>query len=126
MKTLALASGTTFVLAWLAGLVLAGRGPALDDSGDTIAAHFEAHALSAGAAHLFIDGVAGGARIALAFVVRRLLADQRLGRIAFAGVPLGSTAVYALLYVTLPLLLAWVMTTPVVISRRDPVLSSDA
>ena len=213
MKTLSLTAGITFVLAWVAGLALAGSGPAPDAGAQAVAAHFDAHAGTAVAAHLLVDGIAGAALIALAIALHRLLGDQKLGTVALASgigagiaslfqlavaeamtltaarggdpdtvralfttlnnadtvkialiaalittaaaaarsaarlprwltnaslafapllavsglsFPLESGALYAVLYLTLPLLLVWVMTISVVIGRRIEAVPSAA
>ena len=71
MKKLAITSGTTFVLAWIAGLLVAGGGPKPTDPAAEIAAYFAAHERTAMLQHFLIDAVAGGALIGIAFLARR-------------------------------------------------------
>ena len=87
MKKLATTSGTTFVLAWIAGLLVAGGGPKPTDSAAEIAAYFAAHERTAMLQHFLIDAVAGGALIGIALLARRH------SRVAFtAGVTAASVS----------------------------------
>jgi len=199
MNKTAIISGTTFVLAWVTGLLIAGGGPNPDASAADVAAYFAAHQHAAMAEHFLIDAVAGVALIGLAITARRLssvalaaglaaaivsLGQAAIGEamaitasggsastvhglfvtlnnadtikiallavmiaatglaarrralpawltraslifapvLAISGLafPLGSTGLYALLYLTLPLLLIWVAAFTIVIARRNP------
>jgi hypothetical protein len=74
MKKLALISGvTTYILAWVIGLVIASGGPKPDDPGTKVASYFARHEHTAMVGHLFVDGIAGLALIALAIVILRFL-----------------------------------------------------
>jgi hypothetical protein len=85
MRRLSLSAGLMFVLAWIAGLAVAGSGgPKPGDSKAAIAAFFAAHERSALLEHLLIDGVAGVALIAVAFVIRRRI-GSRAGFVAGLG-----------------------------------------
>ena len=71
MKKLAIVAGTTYVLAWILGLAVAAGGPKPDDPAAKVASYFARHEHTALIGHLLVDGIAGAALIALAFVVRR-------------------------------------------------------
>jgi hypothetical protein len=200
MNKTAIICGTTFILAWVTGLLIAGGGPNPGASASDVAAYFAAHQHAAMAEHFLIDAVAGAALIGLAVTARRLsttafaaglagaiisLGQAAIGEamaitaghgsvstvhglfvtlnnadtikiallavmiavtglaarrrlpawltraslifapiLAISGLafPLGSTALYALLYLTLPLLLIWVAAFTIVIARHVPVV----
>lgn len=70
MKKLAIISGTTFVIAWIAGLLVAGGGPKPSDPATKIAVYFAAHEHAAMLEHFLIDAVAGAALVGLALIAR--------------------------------------------------------
>jgi hypothetical protein len=164
MNKTAIASGTTFVLAWVTGLLIAGGGPEPDASAADVASYLEAVASGLAAAVISLGQAAIGEAMAitaghgsvsavhglftalneadtikivlLAVMIaatgvvahrRGLPARLTWASLIFAPVlvvsglafPLGRTGLYALLYLTLPLLLIWVAAFTIVIARRN-------
>jgi hypothetical protein len=76
MRTVALTCGSTFVGAWIVGLVLANGGPGPSDSAVQVASYYNTHEVKSMIATLLIDGVAGLAIVALASCLRRYLAGR--------------------------------------------------
>jgi len=93
MNKTAIISGTTFVLAWVTGLLIAGGGPNPDASAADVAAYFAAHQHAAMAEHFLIDAVAGVALIGLAITARRLSSVALAAGLAAAIVSLGQAAI---------------------------------
>jgi hypothetical protein len=93
MNKTAIISGTTFVLAWVTGLLIGGGGPAPDASASNIAAYFAANQHAAMAEHFLIDAVAGAALIGLAITARRLSTAAFAAGLAAAIVSLGQAAI---------------------------------
>jgi Domain of unknown function (DUF4386) len=92
MRRLQIAAGTTFVSAWIVGLVLANGGPDPSDSASKVAAYYDKHEVKSIVATLLIDGLAGLAILAIAYCLWRYLAGQerRLHRaILVAGIGAG-------------------------------------
>ena len=73
MKKFAVVAGVAYILAWIIGLVIASGGPEPDDPATKVASYFAQHEYSALLGHLFVDGIAGLALIALAVVIRRFV-----------------------------------------------------
>jgi hypothetical protein len=88
MKKFAVVAGVTYILAWIIGLVVASGGPAPDDSATKVASYFAQHEYSAMLGHLFVDGIAGLALIALAVVIRRFVGakDPQMAKLGFYSV----------------------------------------
>lgn len=85
MKKLAIASGTTYVLAWIIGLVIASGGPKPDASAAKVASYFGSHEHGAMVGHLFVDGIAGISLVAVALLIFRFLRATDERRMARAG-----------------------------------------
>jgi Domain of unknown function (DUF4386) len=85
MKKLAIAAGTTYILAWIIGLVIAAGGPKPDDPAAKVAAYFAGHEHRAMLGHLFVDGIAGIALIGIAMLILRFLrpSDERMAKAGF-------------------------------------------
>jgi Domain of unknown function (DUF4386) len=85
MKKLAITSGTTYVLAWIIGLIIASGGPKPDDPAAKVASYFARHEHRAMLGHLFVDGIAGIALIGVAVVILRFLrpSDERMAKAGF-------------------------------------------
>lgn len=77
MRRLQIAAGTTFVGAWIVGLILANGGPDPSDSASTIAAYYDSHEVKSIIATLLIDGVAGLAILAIAYCLWRYLGEEQ-------------------------------------------------
>jgi hypothetical protein len=87
MRGLQIAAGTTFVGAWIVGLVLAAGGPDPSDSAGKITRYFATHEHKVMVANLLIDGLAGVAIAGIAYSVSRYLGSNRLARVVLvAGV----------------------------------------
>ena len=93
MNKTAIISGTTFVLAWVTGLLIAGGGPAPNASASDIASYFAAHQHAAMAEHFLIDAVAGAALTGLAVTTRRLSTAAFAAGLAAAVISLGQAAI---------------------------------
>lgn len=87
MKKLAIISGVTYILAWLIGLVLASGGPKPDDPATKVVSYFARHEHAAMLGHLFVDGIAGLALIAIAVVTLRFLrpSDPQMAKVGFCA-----------------------------------------
>jgi hypothetical protein len=84
MKKLAITSSVVYVLAWIVGLVIASGGPKPDDSAAKVASYYARHEHRALTGHLLVDGVAGIALVAIAFLIRRYVVPTS-GRLALVG-----------------------------------------
>jgi len=85
LKKLAIISGTTYIIAWVIGLAVASGGPEPDDPATEVASYFARHEHTAMLGHLFIDGIAALALIAVAVVILRFLrpSDPQMAKLGF-------------------------------------------
>jgi len=92
MKKLAITAGVVYILAWTIGLVVASSGPKPDDPAAKVATYFAQHEHRAMLGHLFVDGIAGIALIALAAVIRRFLGarDRQMAKLGFVAAVLAA------------------------------------
>ncbi len=87
MRRLATASGVTYIVAWIAGLLVATGGPKPNDSATKVTSYFAGHEHSAMLGHLLVDGVAGIALVGIAITILLFLrpAENQLARAGFAA-----------------------------------------
>ena len=85
MKKLLTISGTTFVAAWITGLMTATNGPKPSATGTALKAYYGAHQHSAMLQTLCVDAVAGLALIGITIGLSRTLAGPSRRRIQIAG-----------------------------------------
>jgi hypothetical protein len=93
MNKTAIISGTTFVLAWVTGLLIAGGGPTPHASAADVTSYFAVHQHAAMAEHFLIDAVAGVALAGLAVTARRLSTAAFAAGLAAAIISLGQAAI---------------------------------
>ena len=93
MNKTAIISGTTFVLAWITGLLIAGGGPTPEAGASDVASYFATHQHAAMVEHFLIDAVAGAALIGLAVTARRLSTAAFAAGLAAAVISLGQAAI---------------------------------